>query len=273
MYQLDVKSAFLNGVLQEEVYIDQPKGYVIKGKEDKVYRLHKALYGLKQAPRAWYGEIDTYFMQCGFEKSLSEATLYTKTRGDRDILIVSIYADDIVYTKNYKELLDEFKEEMMMKYEMTNLAFYIIFLAWEWFKQTQAYSFTKRTTEKLVKDDRSGAASEEQYRSIVGSLLYLTVTRPDIMYASSLLARFMHCPTSKHYGTTKRVLRYIKETLDYGLEYVKGKNSMLIGFCDSDWGGSVDTTRKMFYNNMLLATCIVVRCGGWAFTTCCNSVL
>ncbi|CAL8131459.1 unnamed protein product [Prunus armeniaca] len=116
LYQLDVKSAFLNGVLQEEVYINQPEGYVIKGKEDKIYRLHRALYGLKQAPRAWYGEIDTYFMQCGFEKSLSEANLYTKTRGDRDILIVSIYVDDIVYTESCKELLDEFKEEMMMKY-------------------------------------------------------------------------------------------------------------------------------------------------------------
>ncbi|KAI5348776.1 hypothetical protein L3X38_001663 [Prunus dulcis] len=237
LYQLDVKSAFLNGVLQEEVYIDQPEGYVIKGKEDKVHRLHKALYGLKQAPRAWYGEIDTYFMQCGFEKSLSEATLYTKTRGDRDILIVSIYVDDIVYTGSCKELLDEFKEEMMMKYEIW--AFYIIFLAWEWFKRTQAYSFTQR-----INDDGSGAASEEQFRSIVGSLLNLTTTRPDIMYASSLLARFMHCPTNKHYEIAKRVLRYIKGTLDYGPKYVKGKNAMLIGFCDSDWGRSIDDSKS-----------------------------
>ncbi|KAI5347639.1 hypothetical protein L3X38_000526 [Prunus dulcis] len=77
-------------------------------------------------------------------------------------------------------------------------------------------------TEKLVKDDGSGAASEEQYKSIVGSLMYLTATRPDIMYASSLLARFMHCPTNKHYGTAKRLLRYIKGTLDYGFESMLG---------------------------------------------------
>ncbi|CAL2237927.1 unnamed protein product [Prunus armeniaca] len=121
LYQLDVKSAFLNGVLQEEVYIHQPEGFVVKGKEDKVYRLHKALCVLKQAPRAWYGEIDTYFMQCGFEKSLSETTLYTKTRGDRDILIVSTYVDVILYTGSSKELLEEFKEDMKMKYEMTDL--------------------------------------------------------------------------------------------------------------------------------------------------------
>ncbi|KAB2626386.1 retrovirus-related Pol polyprotein from transposon TNT 1-94 [Pyrus ussuriensis x Pyrus communis] len=120
LYQLDVKSAFLNGVLEEEVYVDQPEGYVVKGKEDKVYRLHKALYGLKQAPRAWYGEIDTYFSQCGFEKSLSEPTLYIKARR-QDILIVSIYVDDIVYTGSDRLMLDEFKEDMKRKYEMTDL--------------------------------------------------------------------------------------------------------------------------------------------------------
>ncbi|XP_068329930.1 secreted RxLR effector protein 161-like [Pyrus communis] len=99
-------------------------------------------------------------------------------------------------------------------------------------------------TEKLSKDDGSGFASEEMYRSIVGSLLYLTATRPDIMYATSLLARFMHCPTNRHYGTTKRVLRYIKGTLDYGLEYVKGRKACLIGFCDIDWGGSLEDSKS-----------------------------
>ena len=101
-------------------------------------------------------------------------------------------------------------------------------------------------TEKLTKDDGSGAVSEELYRSIVGSLLYLTATRPDIVYASSLLARFMHCPTSKHFGTAKCVLRYIKGTLDYGLEYTKGKKAMLIGYYDSDWGGSLDDNKSTY---------------------------
>ncbi|CAL2238314.1 unnamed protein product [Prunus armeniaca] len=98
---VSVRSAFLNGVLQEEVYVEQPEGFVVKGKEEKVYKLHKALYGLKQAPRAWYGEIDNYFSQCGFKKSLSEPTLYIKARGE-DILTVSIYVDDIVYTGSCK---------------------------------------------------------------------------------------------------------------------------------------------------------------------------
>ncbi|KAM0961159.1 hypothetical protein ACFX13_020902 [Malus domestica] len=266
LYQLDVKSAFLNGVLQEEVYVEQPEGFVVKGKEEKVYKLPKALYGLKQAPRAWYGEIDNYFTQCDFEKSLSEPTLYIKARGE-DVLIVSIYVDDIVYTGNCKTMLEKFKEDMKMKYEMTDLGLLHHFLGMGVI-QTDSSIFIHQkkyassllskfglnecksvitplvATEKLTKDDGSGAVSEELYRSIVGSLLYLTATRLDIMYASSLLARFIHCPTSKHFGTAKRVLRYIKGTIDYGLEYTKGKKAMLIGYCDSDWGGSSDDSKS-----------------------------
>ncbi|VVA36701.1 PREDICTED: Retrovirus-related Pol poly from transposon, partial [Prunus dulcis] len=91
--------------------------------------------------------------------------------------------------------------------------------------------------ERLCKEDGSEAANESEYRQIVGSLLYLTATRPDIMFASSLLARFMHNPTRKHMGTAKRVLRYIQGTLDFGIEFIKGKTATLIGYCDSDWAG------------------------------------
>ncbi|CAL8990056.1 unnamed protein product [Prunus brigantina] len=267
LYQLDVKSAFLNGVLEEEVYVDQPEGFVMKGSESKVYKLHKALYGLKQAPRAWYSEIDGYFAECGFTKSQSEATLYVKARGEASILIVSIYVDDIVYTGNDQEMLEDFKKDMKEKYEMTDLGLLHHFLGMgviqtptSIFIHQKKYATTLLnrfslseckpvsiplvTSEKLSKNDGSGLASEEQYRRIVGSLLYLTATRPDIMFAASLLARFMHCPTSKHLGTAKRILRYVKGTLDYGLEYVKGKGAVLIGYCDSDWSGSVDDSKS-----------------------------
>ncbi|BBH09860.1 multidrug resistance-associated protein 9 [Prunus dulcis] len=120
LFQLDVKSAFLNGVLSEEVYVDQPLGFMIQGSEDKVYRLKKALYGLKQAPRAWYEEINSHFTKVGFQRSLSEATLYTK-RSPSGILIVSLYVDDIIYTGSSKEMMLEFKNEMMRQYEMTDL--------------------------------------------------------------------------------------------------------------------------------------------------------
>ncbi|CAL2268313.1 unnamed protein product [Prunus armeniaca] len=269
LYQLDVKPTFLNGILEEEVYIDQPEGFVVKGSESKVYKLHKALYGLKQAPRAWYSEIDGYFAECGFTKSQSEATLYVKTRGEASILIVSIYVDDIVYTGNDQEMLEDFKKNMKEKYEMTDLGLLHHFLGMGVIQTPTSIFIHKKkyattllsrfslseckpvsiqlvTSEKLSKDDGSCLASEEQYRRIVGSLMYLTATRPDIMFAASLLARFMHCPTSKHLETAKRVLRYVKGTLDYGLEYVKGKEVVLIGYCDNDWSGSVDDSKSTY---------------------------
>lgn len=121
LYQLDVKSGFLNGVLKEEVYVEQPQGFVKENEEIKVYKLNKALYGLKQAPRAWYDEINSYFNQAGFKKSPSEATFYVKTSEASGILIVSLYVDDIVYIGSCSKLLEEFKNDMMQHYEMTDL--------------------------------------------------------------------------------------------------------------------------------------------------------
>ncbi|KAM0973674.1 hypothetical protein ACFX2C_016966 [Malus domestica] len=266
LYQLDVKSAFLNGVLQEEVYVDQPPGFVIKNKEDGVYKLKKALYGLKQAPRAWYEEINSYFTKAGFQRSPSEATLYVKIAKD-GILIVSLYVDDIIYTGNSKELLMEFKTAMMRQYEMTDLGLLHHFLGLGviqtdnciflhqkkyaktlldkfGFKDCKPVATPLAVNDKLSKMDGSEQADEGLYRQIVGSLLYLTATRPDIMFAASLLARFMHGPTRKHMGTAKRVLRYIQGTLDYGIAYEKGNEAMLIGYCDSDWSGSEDDMRS-----------------------------
>ncbi|XP_070668918.1 uncharacterized protein [Malus domestica] len=162
LFQLDVKSAFLNGVLEEEVYVDQSQGFEVKNEENKVYRLIKALYGLKQALKAWYSEIDTYFSQRGFKKSPSEATVYVKGGNETDVLMVGIYVDDVVFTGNNEKMMMDFKEDKMQKYEMSDLG------------------------------------------KIVGSLLYLTATRPDVMFAASLLSRFMCNPTKIHMGTAKR---------------------------------------------------------------------
>ncbi|KAI5329222.1 hypothetical protein L3X38_028619 [Prunus dulcis] len=267
LYQLDVKSAFLNGVLKEEVYVEQPQGFVKDNEEIRVYKLNKALYGLKQAPRAWYDEIDSYFNRAGFKKSPSEATLYVKTSDTSGILIVSLYVDDIVYTGSCVKLLEEFKNDMMKHYEMTDLGLLYHFLGMG-VVQTNKHTFLHQkkyamkviekfglkdcksvvtplvASERLCKEDGSEAANENEYRQIVGSLLYLTATRPDIMFASSLLARFMHNPTRKHMGTAKRVLRYIQGTLDFGIEFIKGKSATLIGYCDSDWAGSEDDRRS-----------------------------
>jgi hypothetical protein len=114
VYQMDVKSAFLNGVLEEEVYVDQPPGFEVKEKTTKVYRLKKVLYGLKQAPRACYNKIDTYLIKNSFSRSQNEPTLYTKTDQESKILIVCLYVDDMIYTGNIE--LTSFKHAMQFEF-------------------------------------------------------------------------------------------------------------------------------------------------------------
>jgi hypothetical protein len=215
---LDVKSAFLNGVLDEEVYVEQPEGFEVKNAGHKIYRLRKALYGLKQAPRAWYSEIDKYLSMCKFKRSTSEATLYTRYDYEGELIIVSIYVNDIVYTGSSERMLTKFKREMMQRYEMSDLGLLHHFLGMGILQTDQGIfihqgknaksllmkfgledckpiSIPLQTGEKLKKVDGSELVDEELYRKIVGSLLYLTSTRPDLMYAASLLSRFMNCPT------------------------------------------------------------------------------
>ncbi|VVA41703.1 PREDICTED: Retrovirus-related Pol poly from, partial [Prunus dulcis] len=167
--------------------------------------LKKALYGLKQAPRAWYEEINSYFIKTGFYRSPSEATLYTKM-STSGILIVSLYVDDIIYTGSSKEMMAAFKNDMMRQYEMTDLGLLhhflglgvlqidtCIFLYQKKYAKTLLDKFGLKdcksvatplaVNEKLSKVDGSELADETLYRQMVGSLLYLTATRPDIMFA------------------------------------------------------------------------------------------
>ena len=126
VFQLDVKSAFLNGD-SEEVYVEQPKGYMKKGKEDKVYRLRKALYFLKQAPRAWNSKIDGYFRQNGFQRSVCEPSLYVKREDTRDFLVICLYVDDLIYIGTNRKMVEDFKA-MMKEFEMTDLGLMKYFL-------------------------------------------------------------------------------------------------------------------------------------------------
>jgi hypothetical protein len=239
VFQLDVKSAFLNGILQEEIYVEQPAGFVNQGKEDKVYLLKKALYGLKQAPRAWYGRIDDYLTGSGFQKSLSEATLYVKRFND-DVLIISLYVDDLLVTGSNTMQVAEFKLNMMQVFEMTDLGLMKFFLGMEIMQNREEIFICQKKysreilkkfqmdnckptvtpmnqKDKFSKEDGTARVDEEKFRSLIGCLLYLTATRPDILHATSLLSRFMHCPTEIHMRAAKRILRYIKGTCSLGL--------------------------------------------------------
>lgn len=121
IYQLDVKSAFFHGVLVEDVYIQQIKGYEVEGNEDKVYKLHKALYGLKQVMRAWFSRVEEYFTKEGFVKSRNEETLFIKTNEQGNILLVSVYVDDLIYTGDDVLMMKEFKASMEKEFDMSDL--------------------------------------------------------------------------------------------------------------------------------------------------------
>lgn len=232
-----------------------------------MYKLMKALYGLKQAPRAWYSEIDSYFLKTGFERSKSEPTLYVKKQGTTEILIASLYVDDLVFTGNNERMIESFKRVMMKKYEMSDMVSCITSWVLRFVKIRMVFLFTKRSmpkilfekfrmgdckpvatplivNEKLKKEDGGKEVDVSVYRSLVGSLLYLTATRPDSMYETSMLSRFMHKPKQNHFGAAKRVLRYIKGTLGFGILYERNIAAKLLGFCDSDWGGCADDMKS-----------------------------
>ncbi|KAG8486045.1 hypothetical protein CXB51_019337 [Gossypium anomalum] len=267
IHQLDVKLAFLNGFLEEEIYVEQPEGFKVPHKEDMVYRLKKALYGLKQAPRAWYSRIDSYLIGLGFERSLSEPTLYVKKENGKTQLIVSVYVDDLLVTEGDQAMLANFKTKMHQMFEMSDLGRMTYFLGME-VTQSQAGFFLSQRNfamrilnkfsmqnykeistpfsvgERLTSQSNSEKVCETTYRSLIGCLLYLTATRPDIMFVVSLLSRFMHCCNEDHFRAAKRVLRYIKGTLSYGMQFYKAKRLRLVGYTDSDWAGSKDDMKS-----------------------------
>lgn len=266
VFQFDVKSAFLNGNLEEEVYVSQPEGFVVSGKEDKVYRLRKALYGLKQAPRAWYSKIDMFFQENGFQRSENEPTLYVKKQGNNEFLVVCLYVDDMIYMGS-SELVNDFKSSMMKNFEMTDLGLLQYFLGIEVIQGEEGIFASQKKyaadlvkkfnmsncekaltpmniNEKLQREDGTEQADARLYRSLVGGLNYLTHTRPDIAFSVSVVSRYMHNPTKQHFGAAKRILRYVAGTIDYGMWYSSSSTFKLIGFTDSDWAGSLDDRKS-----------------------------
>ncbi|KAJ4788299.1 polyprotein [Rhynchospora pubera] len=266
IYQMDVKSAFLNGVLEEEVYIEQPPGYIKEGQEEKVLKLKKALYGLKQAPRAWNTRIDTYFKKHGFVQCPYEHALYVKVCHD-DIMFVALYVDDMIFMGNNDDMIEKFKMEMSKEFEMTDLGLMSYFLGLE-VKQDKSGIFVSQEAyakdvlkrfkmndcnpvctpvesgTKLSRYDEGKAVDETQYRSLVGCLRYLMCTRPDIAYGVGLVSRYMEEPKMSHWKAIKRILRYVKGTLSHGLFYSHTDEFDLLGYTDSDWCGDIDDRKS-----------------------------
>lgn len=282
VYQLDVKSAFLHGELKEVVYVQQPEGFVRKGEEDKVYKLRKALYGLKQAPRAWYHRIKAYFKKEGFKRSSYDHTLFIK-KAQSKTLMVSLYVDDLIYAGSDEKICIEFKESMKKEFDMSDLGRMKYFLGVQVSQTKEAISLSQeRYAREVVKRfgleeanpvqvpmvpgfalTKSGSGEEVDgswYKSLVGSLMYLTVTRPDIVYVVCLVSRFMGKPREDHLMAAKRILRYVIGTYDFGLRYDKVDEKGLRVYTDSNYARDNDDRRSTSGYVCLLSGAAVCWC-------------
>ncbi|XP_034593709.1 uncharacterized mitochondrial protein AtMg00810-like [Setaria viridis] len=264
---MDVKSAFLNGVLHEQVYVEQPPGFVLQGHEHKVLHLVKALYGPRQAPRAWYSKLDESLLKLSFQRSASKHAVYLCGMGDR-LLVVGVYVDDLVITGANNVDIDTFKAEMQAMFKMSDLGLLHYYLGPE-VSQTEAgitvsqSAYLAKILEnagltgcnpshtpmeprlQLSKLSTAPGVDPIHYRSIVGSLRYLVNSRPDLAYSVGYVSKFMENPTTEHLGEVKRILRYISGTLSYGCQYQRKKEeASLVGYSDSDHAGGIDTWKS-----------------------------
>eukprot|EP00253_Pinus_taeda_P019640 PITA_19640 len=232
-YQMDVKSTFLNGVLMEEVYVEQPLGYEKKGQEHKVCILKKALYGLKQAPRAWYSRIDFYLLDNEFEKCNDDYLI----ENSKSVMKEEFEMTDMGLLRYFLGIeVDQNKNGIFISQEK-----YVNEVLGIFNMQDSKAAITPTVMGlKLRKENSSKDFDPSVYKSIVGNLMYLTATRPDIMHAVSLISRFMERPKETHWQAAKRILRYVKGAKRYGIFYTVSECSDLVGYIDSDWAGSVD---------------------------------
>jgi len=266
LHQMDVKNVFLHGDLQEEVYMEQPPGYVDQTHPNLVCRLKKALYGLKQAPRAWSEKIGEYLVTSGFQTSNADFSLYVK-KTDHGIIVIVIYVDDLIITGDSDVDISDLKKLLKQKFEMKDLGELRYFLSIGvikspkgiWLLQRQ-YALNKLSkygmtgckpisipleqNAKLSADEGELVEDTIMYRRIVGSLIYMTITRLDLSYVVGVVSQFMQTPRKPHLDVVRRILRYIKHTLQCGIFYEAKSQLQVHGYMDANWVGNVSDRRS-----------------------------
>ena len=272
--QMDVKTAFLHGDLEEDIYMKQPEGYEVPGKEHLVCRLKKSLYGLKQAPRQWYKKFDSFMSKSGFHRSEKDQCCYLKNFTN-SYLVLLLYVDDMLIAGSSMEEINTLKARLSSEFEMKDLGAAkqilgmrisrdrvagTLNLSQEQYIQKVLSRFKvdeakPRSTPlanhlKLSKEQSPKTAEEHEhmekvpYASAVGSLMYAMVcTRPDIAYAVGAVSRYMSNPGKEHWEAVKWLLRYLKGTASASLCYGNGK-VILEGFVDADLSGEEDSSKS-----------------------------
>ncbi|GJW47238.1 putative ribonuclease H-like domain-containing protein [Tanacetum coccineum] len=260
VYQMDVKSAFLYGTIDEEVYVTQPPGFIDPMYPKKVYKVVKALYGLHQAPRAWYATLSTFLLQNRYKRGAIDKTLFIK-KDKKNIILVQVYVDDIFFGSTKKSWCDEFKALMKSKFQMSSMGELTFFLGLQVkqkedgifisqdkyvakilkkfdFMNVKTASTLIETQRPLTKDTEATDVDVHLYRSMIGSLMYLTASRPDIMFAVCNCSRFQVTPKTSHLNAVKRIFRYLKGKSNLGLWYPRVSPFDLEAYSDSDYAGA-----------------------------------
>jgi hypothetical protein len=262
--QVDIVAAFLNGDLEETIYMDPPEGSTIP--HGHVIHLLKSLYGLKQSPRCFNKRFDAWLREQGFTPTMADPCLYLRKQGET-VILISIHVDDQLIASNNRPELDKFKKQLNSEFECSDSGPASYFLGFNITRdrKNQTLSISQQhyfealldkfsmldcnpaqsplpTTFKPVPatDTEFEEAQSLPYAQLVGAVLYAsTVSRPDLAHAASVLSRYISKWSKTHFAAAKHLLRYLKGTSDYALTFRAIKQT--VGYCDADWGGDLDT--------------------------------
>jgi hypothetical protein len=261
VYQMDVNSAFLYGKIDEEVYVSQPPGFEDLEHPNKVYKVVKALYGLHQAPRKWYETLAAYLLNNGFHRGKIDQTLFIK-KDKNDILLVQVYVDDIIFGSTKPEMCKEFEKLMKDEFQMSSMGELTLFLGLQVRQRNDGIFISQdkyvaeiinkfhfidakpsstpadKTTHLLLKDDSGEEVDVHTYRSMIGSLMYLTSSSPDIMFVVCAYARYQVTPKTSHLTVVENIFRYLKSYPNLGLWYPRESPMELVTYSDSGYAGA-----------------------------------